>query len=89
MLDEHDEGERPSRVVLSRAIEAADQVVEALRAHPAADRVEVAGSLRRWTDSVKDIDIIATAPTRPRSAARSPSCRSSSRVSRAARRARG
>ena len=33
----------------------------ALRAHPASDRVEVAGSLRRLADSVKDLDIIATA----------------------------
>ena len=38
----------------------ADEIVTALRAHPAADRVEVAGSLRRMTDSVKDVDIIAT-----------------------------
>ena len=33
----------------------------ALREHPASDRVEVAGSLRRMGDSAKDIDIIATA----------------------------
>ena len=39
----------------------AEQIVGALRAHPAADRVEVAGSLRRLADSVKDLDIIATA----------------------------
>ena len=45
----------------SRALPVADQVVGALRAHPAADRVEVAGSLRRLADSVKDIDVIATA----------------------------
>ncbi len=32
-----------------------------LRAHPAAERVELAGSARRMTDSVKDLDIIATA----------------------------
>jgi DNA polymerase (family 10) len=31
---------------------------------PGADRVEVAGSLRRRADSVKDLDIIATAATR-------------------------
>ncbi len=61
VLAEHAEDGPARRVVLSRAVEAADQVVEALRAHPAADRVEVAGSLRRWTDSVKDVDIIATA----------------------------
>jgi len=61
VLEEHQDDGPSRRVVLWRAVEAAEQVVEALRAHPAADRVEVAGSVRRWTDSVKDIDIIATA----------------------------
>ena len=42
--------------MLSRRSPIADQIVEALRAHPAADRVEVAGSLRRMADSVKDLD---------------------------------
>ena len=60
VLAEHEEDGPARRVVLARAVEAAGQVVEALREHPAADRVEVAGSLRRWTDSVKDVDIIAT-----------------------------
>ena len=60
VLEEHEEDGPARRVVLSRAVEAAEQVVAALRAHPAANRVEVAGSLRRWTDSVKDVDIIAT-----------------------------
>ena len=60
VLAEHDEDGPAQRVVLSRALEATDQILEALRAHPAADRVEVAGSLRRMTDSVKDVDIIAT-----------------------------
>src|SRR5262245_49066815 len=60
VLADHEEDGPARRVVLSRAVEAADQVVEALRAHPAADRVEAAGSLRRWTDSVKDVDVIAT-----------------------------
>ena len=61
VLAEHQEDGPSRRVVLSRAVEAAVPVLEALRAHPAADRVEAAGSLRRWTDSVKDVDIIATA----------------------------
>ena len=43
------------------ALEVGEQVVEALRAHPAAMRVEIAGSARRLADSVKDLDIIATA----------------------------
>ena len=32
-----------------------------LRRHPAADRVEIAGSARRMTDTCKDLDVIATA----------------------------
>ncbi|HEY3775090.1 MAG TPA: DNA polymerase/3'-5' exonuclease PolX [Solirubrobacteraceae bacterium] len=53
-----DEG---TRIVLSRALAVAEPLVAALRAHPASERVELAGSARRMTDSVKDIDIIATA----------------------------
>ncbi|HYV15551.1 MAG TPA: DNA polymerase/3'-5' exonuclease PolX [Conexibacter sp.] len=49
------------RVVLDRALAIGEQIVAALRAHPAAERVELAGSARRWTDSVKDLDVIATA----------------------------
>ena len=39
----------------------AEQIAGALRDHPAADRVEIAGSVRRMGDTAKDIDIIATA----------------------------
>jgi len=49
------------RVVLNRALAVGEQLVSALRAHPASDRVELAGSARRMTDSVKDLDVIATA----------------------------
>ncbi len=49
------------RVVLNRALVVGEQLIAALRAHPASDRVELAGSARRMTDSVKDLDIIATA----------------------------
>jgi DNA polymerase (family 10) len=61
LADQEDGGGPAPRVLLSRALTVADQIVGALRAHPAAERVEVAGSLRRLADSVKDIDIIATA----------------------------
>jgi len=55
-------GERPAqRVLLHRALDVGEQIVAALRAHPAAERVELAGSARRQADSVKDLDIIATA----------------------------
>jgi DNA polymerase (family X) len=47
------------RFVLDRALAIGDQVVDALRAHPAAMRVELAGSARRWADSVKDLDVVA------------------------------
>jgi DNA polymerase (family 10) len=53
------------RVLLNRALPVADGIVAALRAHPASDRVELAGSARRLADSVKDIDIIATASDPP------------------------
>jgi DNA polymerase (family 10) len=49
------------RFVLDRALAIAEPLLELLRAHPAADRVELAGSARRWAESVKDLDIIATA----------------------------
>jgi DNA polymerase (family X) len=59
-------GERPRpRVVLSKALAIADGIIEALRAHPAAEKVELAGSARRLVDSVKDLDIIATATDPP------------------------
>src|SRR3954447_14665452 len=61
-LAEQEEGGGPApRVLLSRALPVADQIMRALRAHPGVDQVEVAGSLRRLADAVKDIDIIVTA----------------------------
>jgi DNA polymerase (family 10) len=50
-------GER--RVRLDRALAVAEPLLAALRAHPAADRVELAGSARRGVDAVKDLDIVA------------------------------
>ena len=55
------DGAPAPRVLLSRALPIAEQVVDALRGVPGAERVEVAGSLRRQADSVKDLDVIATA----------------------------
>ena len=54
-------GEPQQRVVLDRALAVGEQLVEQLRDDPAAQRVELAGSARRMTDSVKDLDVIATA----------------------------
>ncbi len=47
--------------VLDRALEVGEQLVATLRAHPASERVEIAGSARRMTETVKDLDVIATA----------------------------
>ncbi|MGI8572931.1 MAG: DNA polymerase/3'-5' exonuclease PolX [Solirubrobacteraceae bacterium] len=54
-------GEPRGRVVLDRALAAGELLIAALREHPASARVELAGSARRMTDSVKDLDVIATA----------------------------
>jgi DNA polymerase (family 10) len=54
-------GEPRVRVVLDRALAAGELLIAALREHPASDRVELAGSARRMTESVKDLDVIATA----------------------------
>ena len=54
-------GEPRARVVLHRALAVGEQLIAALREHPASERVELAGSARRMTDSVKDLDVIATA----------------------------
>ncbi len=61
VLDAGVDGTPEPRILLSRALTLGEQVVGALRAHPAARQVELAGSLRRMTDSVKDLDVIATA----------------------------
>jgi DNA polymerase (family 10) len=58
-------GEGSGRVLLSMARPIAEELARMLREHPAADRVEVAGSVRRWAETCKDIDLIATA-TEPR-----------------------
>jgi DNA polymerase (family 10) len=52
-------------MLLHKALQMGDAIVDALRAHPAADRVELAGSARRLVDSVKDLDIVATASDPP------------------------
>jgi DNA polymerase (family X) len=54
-------GEGPGRLLLSKVKPIAEELAAALREHPAADQVEVAGSVRRWGETCKDIDLIATA----------------------------
>jgi DNA polymerase (family 10) len=53
------------RTLLHKALQMGDAIVAALREHPSADRVELAGSARRLVDSVKDLDIIATSSDPP------------------------
>jgi DNA polymerase (family 10) len=52
------DGRPQPRLVLSQALGIGEQLVGALRDHPSAIRVELAGSARRMTDSVKDLDIV-------------------------------
>jgi DNA polymerase (family X) len=54
-------GEDTGRLLLSTVRPLAEELAAALREHPAANRVEVAGSVRRWRETCKDIDLIATA----------------------------
>jgi DNA polymerase (family X) len=54
-------GEGPGRLLLSKVKPIAEELAAALRNHPASDQVEVAGSVRRWAETCKDIDLIATA----------------------------
>jgi DNA polymerase (family 10) len=54
-------GTGPGRLLLSTVRPIAEELASALREHPGAHRVEVAGSVRRWAETCKDIDLIATA----------------------------
>jgi DNA polymerase (family 10) len=60
-LDKLGEEGPKERVLLSEVLPVAEELAETLRAHPAADAVEIAGSARRWAETCKDIDLIATA----------------------------
>jgi DNA polymerase (family X) len=55
-----DDGEG-RRLLLPAVLAIGEQIVAQLRRHPAADKVEIAGSARRMTDTCKDLDIVATA----------------------------
>jgi DNA polymerase (family 10) len=53
------DGRPKPRMLLSKALTVGEELVAALREHPAALRVELAGSARRRADTVKDLDIVA------------------------------
>jgi DNA polymerase (family X) len=55
------DGAPAERLLLSQVLPVAERLADALRAHPASDAVELAGSARRRTETCHDIDLIATA----------------------------
>jgi DNA polymerase (family 10) len=60
-LKERSRPKAPVRPLLGQGLPKALEVVEALRAHPAARQVSEAGSVRRRRETFRDLDIIATA----------------------------
>src|SRR3954452_15701506 len=54
-----DDGRYKPRLLLSKALEIGETLVDRLREHPSAIRVELAGSARRWADTCKDLDVVA------------------------------
>ena len=56
-----DEKPTEKRTLLAKALPAVQAVIQVLREHPASNEVSEAGSVRRRTETVKDLDIIATA----------------------------
>jgi DNA polymerase (family 10) len=56
-----EDGRKRPQLLLSKALQIAEALRDALREQPAAERVEIAGSARRWTDTCKDVDLVATA----------------------------
>jgi DNA polymerase (family 10) len=60
-LEKPKAAEGPQRSLLGTALPKLRAVAEALRAHPAAVHVSIAGSARRYRETVRDLDLIATA----------------------------
>jgi DNA polymerase (family 10) len=60
-LAERPEHAGPARTLLGVALPAVVAAVDSLREHPAAVKVSAAGSVRRRKETVRDLDIIATA----------------------------
>jgi len=55
------DGTEKPRMLLSKALETGEELLSALREHPSALRVELAGSARRMADTCKDLDIVCAA----------------------------
>jgi DNA polymerase (family X) len=60
-LEAPEPAEEPRRTLLGKALPALQAVVSVLAEHPACDRVSIGGSARRYKETVRDLDIIATA----------------------------
>jgi len=60
-LDAPAVADEPKRTLLGKALPALQAVVSVLAEHPACERVSIAGSARRYRETVRDLDIIATA----------------------------
>jgi DNA polymerase (family X) len=57
--------DEPRRTLGGRALPALEAVVSVLQEHPACEQVSIAGSARRYKETVRDLDIIATASDAP------------------------
>jgi DNA polymerase (family 10) len=60
-LDRPAAAQEPVRTLLGRALPVLQAVASVLAEHPASERVSIAGSARRYKETVRDLDIIATA----------------------------
>jgi DNA polymerase (family X) len=60
-LDAYEASGPQTRTVLNKALAVGEELLRAIREHPATVRAEFAGSARRMAESVKDLDIVATA----------------------------
>jgi DNA polymerase (family X) len=64
-LEQPRAAEGPRRALLGNTLPKLRAVVDELEAHPASDKVSLAGSARRMRETVRDLDIIATASDPP------------------------
>jgi DNA polymerase (family X) len=64
-LEQPRAAEGPHRALLGNTLPKLRTVVDELEEHPASDKVSLAGSARRMRESVRDLDIIATASDSP------------------------
>ena len=64
-LAKPDAAQEPRRALLGATLPKLRSVAEAVAEHPAAVRVSIAGSARRFRETVRDLDLIATASDPP------------------------